>query len=110
MWWPSRSPVQSLDDLPDQPRLGVNLLVAGLAIFALRYGWPRSALGSFQRASAFVFRHDPSSYPSPDDLSGYLGIAGAACLISGVFIFFRRGVWWWSERRDERDIIRLKLK
>ena len=110
MWWPSRSPIGALDDLPDTPRLGVNLIIAGLAILAFRYAWPRVALASFQQASAFVFRHDPSSYPSLDDLSGYLVIASATCLISGVFIFFRRGVWWWSERRDERDIIRLKLK
>ncbi len=110
MWWPSRSLFKALDDLPDTPRLGVNLIIGGLAIFAFRYAWPRVALASFQQASAFVFRHSPQLQPAPGDLSVYLVIVASMCLICGAFIFFRRGVWWWAERRDERDIIRLKLK
>jgi hypothetical protein len=110
MWWPSRSLFKALDDLPDTPRLGVNLIIGGLAILAFRYAWPRVALASFQQASAFVFRHSPQLQPAPDDLSVYLVIVASMCLICGAFIFFRSGVWWWAERRDEWDIIRLKLK
>jgi hypothetical protein len=93
--------VGELDDLPDEPRLGVNLMIAGLSIFGVRYGWPRVGFASFQRASAFVFLHLPSHVRVPDDLSGYLVIAASMCLVCGAFIFFRRGVWWWSEWRNE---------
>jgi hypothetical protein len=110
MWWWGRSPLKDLDDLPDTPRLGVNLIIGGLAILAFRYAWPRVALASFQQASAFVFRHSPQLQPAPDDLSVYLVIVASMCLVCGAFIFFRRGVWWWSEWRNERDIIRLKLR
>jgi hypothetical protein len=110
MWLWAHNPLKDLDDLPDTPRLGVNLIIAGLAILAFRYAWPRVALASFQQASAFVFRHSPQLQPSPNDLSVYLGFAACMCMICGAFIFFRRGVWWWEERREERDIIRLKLK
>jgi hypothetical protein len=110
MFWWGESLVGRLDDLPDTPRLGVNLIIGGFAILAFRYAWPRVALASFQQASLFVFRHFPSRQPAPDDLGEYLVIAGSMCLICGVFIFFRRGVWWWDEWRNERDIIRLKLK
>ena len=94
-----------LDDLPDAPRLGVNLIIGGLAILAFRYAWPRMTLASFQQASIFVFRHLPSRQPRPDGLSGYFVLAGSMCLIGGVFIFFRRGVWWWNQRRNEREVI-----
>jgi hypothetical protein len=110
MWWWGHNPLKDLDDLPDTARLGVNLITTGLAILAFRYAWPRVALATFQQASAFVFRHSPQLQPSPDDLSVYLVIAACMCMICGAFIFFRRGVWCWAERRDERDIIRLKLK
>jgi hypothetical protein len=91
-------------------RLAVNLIIGRFAILAFRYAWPRVALASFQQASAFVFCHFPSRQPTPDDLSRYLVLAGSTCLVCGVFIFFRRGVWWWDERRNERDLIRLKFK
>jgi hypothetical protein len=110
MWWWGHSPLEDLDDLPDTPRLGVKLIIAGLAILAFRYAWPRVALASFQQASAFVFRHSPRFEPSPDDLSAYLVIGACMCMTCGAFIFFRRGVWWWAERREEREMIRLKFK
>jgi hypothetical protein len=110
MWWPTRSLLESLDDLPDEPQLGVKLMIAGLAIFAVSYAWARLGFASFQRASTFITLHSPSQYPSPDDLNGYLIFAGATCFLSGAFIFLGRGVWWWSEWRNERDIVRLKLR
>jgi hypothetical protein len=110
MFWWGESLLGQLDDLPDAPRLGVNLIIGGLAILAFRYASPRVALASFQQASMFVFRHLPFRQPSPDDHSGYLALAGSMCLIGGVVIFLRRGVWWWNERRDESEIIQLRLK
>jgi hypothetical protein len=37
-WWRSR--FETLDGLPDKPRVGVNLMIAGLAVVAVRYVWP----------------------------------------------------------------------
>jgi hypothetical protein len=68
MWWWGRLPFQEFDDLPDKTRCGVNLLLAGVAMLVVQYGWPRVALGSFQRASAFFFLHCASREPTPDDL------------------------------------------
>jgi hypothetical protein len=81
MWLPSHLPFKDFDDIPDTSRLGVNLIIGGLAILAIRYAWPRVALASFQQASAFVFRHSPSRQPAPDDLSAYLVIVASMCLI-----------------------------
>jgi hypothetical protein len=86
MWLPSRLPFKDLDDIPDTPRLGVNLIIGGLAILAFRYAWPRIALASFQQASAFVFHHSSFRQPAPDDLSDYLVIVASTCLSCGVFI------------------------
>jgi hypothetical protein len=114
--WLRGNILKRIDDLPDKPRFGVNLMAAGLAVGALRLGWPHVAPGSYQRASALFARIEPylphrSQYPPAlDDLGGYLTMAVLVLLFCGVFIFFRRGVWWWQERADEKSITRLDLK
>jgi len=113
-WW--RSPLETLDNLPDKRRVGVNLMIAGLAILAVRYVWPLVGFASFQRASAFIYhadavlhRYSLARSAGPEDLSGYLAVAALLCLICGAFIFLRRGFWWWAERRNEKEITQLKL-
>jgi hypothetical protein len=112
-----RNILGDLDNLPDKPRVGINLIVGGLAILAVRYVWPLVGLASFQRAGAVVYhayavmhRYLLARRASPEDLNDYLVGAALLCLIFGAFIFFLRGFWWWSERRNEKEIIQLKLK
>jgi hypothetical protein len=54
MWLWRRSPCETLDELPDKLRIGVNLMRVGLDIVAVRYVWPLVGLASLQRASAVV--------------------------------------------------------
>jgi hypothetical protein len=113
MW---RNPLSDLDDLPDKPGLGVNLLILSLTLGLIRFGWPRLARESFQKASALFFRCELYLHfyrrhlPSLDDLGDYFVVATFICLLCGTFIFFRRGVWHWQERVDEKSITRLDLK
>jgi len=106
------NPLKALDELPDKPRLGVNLISAGMALVGVRYFWMRVAPASFQKASAifFQFPQHLSRHSSQEDLSIYLLIFGFGSIVAGTFIFFRRGVWWWQEKRDEESITHLRFK
>lgn len=101
--WMTRNLFKGLDDLPDKPRVGVNLIMIGLVFGAVRYFRPRVGPVSFQRVSAIVYRHSFSRYPSPDDLGFYVWMGCSICLICGAFIFFRRAVWRLQDRRDEKQ-------
>jgi len=106
------NPLRALDELPDKPRLGVNLIIAGVALLAVRSFWMRVAPVSFQKASAIFFHFSQylSRHSSQEDLSIYLLIFGLGSIVAGTFIFFRRGVWWWQDKRDQEDIIHLRFK
>jgi hypothetical protein len=110
-----RNIFRDLNDLPDKPRLGVNLIIVGLAIGAIRLVWPFVAPSSFQSIGMAFFHwesHLPyPHYPqSPADFGIYVVSIGLICFVSGSFIFFRRGFWWVAEHRDEKNITRLDLK
>jgi hypothetical protein len=107
-----RNIFRNLDDLPDKPRLAINLLVGGLAILGLRFGWQRVAPSSFNTASMWFFLHFHYLFrrPSPSDFGGVIVGAGVICLVSGCFIFLRRGFWWVAERREEKAVTELKFK
>ncbi len=112
MRWGRRNPLRDLDDLPDKPRLGVILIIAGVVLEGVRYGWPRVVPGSFQWASV-IFSHFFRyfrRYASQQDLSIFLLVFGLGFIVAGTFNFFRRGVWWWQDRRDEESTTRLRFK
>jgi len=107
---------RDLNDLPDEPRLGARLIVIGLGLLAIRFGWPRLEPGSYQKASEIFFRYfdlfrlNPRLAHSPGDF-GWLLVSGSVlCIVSGAFIFFRRGFWWVAEHRKDEDVVRLDLK
>ncbi|MGA8367858.1 MAG: hypothetical protein ACLQMT_11035 [Candidatus Acidiferrales bacterium] len=99
--------MRNLDDVPDKTRLGVNLVIVGSILIAAWYYWPRVAPASFEKASA-VFAAVGGW--SPTSLADTIVWAGAISTVYGLFIFFRRGVWWWQERQNERNITQLKFK
>jgi hypothetical protein len=104
-----------LDDLPDRPRLGINLILIGLVVTGFRFAWPRLDDASFLRASAIFFRFEQhvhfSHYPiSSDALGIYLLVISLMCVVGGAFIFFRRGFWWVAEHRSDESITELKFK
>jgi hypothetical protein len=112
-----RNPLSGLDDLPDLPKLGLKLLGAGLACLAVRIGWPHLAGDSHHAVSAAFMRFENSlvfwgSKPGGEirDFDAMLARVAEILIVSGTFIFFRRGVWWWQERKDERSVTRLILK
>jgi hypothetical protein len=94
-----------LDDLPDEPRLGIYLMGIGAAIIGIRFAWARFSGFSLQKANA-AFAGYVSQYSLPDTLF----YAGLICVVAGAFIFFRRGVWRLQERRDEKSITHLQFK
>jgi|SRR5579863_7054381 len=76
------------ENLPDSKPLAWKLVFIGLAalapLLALRY------------------------FPNLDDLAilpifGF-ALIGTACLLIGGYIFFRRGIWRWQDRRSARII------
>lgn len=111
-----RNPFEQLNDLPDQPRLGVKLMIFGAALTTIRIGWPRVASASFQKASEIFFaldRHIPYRYskqPSVEDFGMWLAIAAVFCIVAGAFIFLRRGFWWVAENRHEEGVTEIKFK
>jgi hypothetical protein len=106
----TRNVFRDLADLPDKARLGVNLIVGGLAVLAVRYLWPHVGPASFQRASTIFYHYSPDRHPSLEDLGIYLVAAAVVCLVSGAFIFLRRAFWWVAEHRDEESITELRFK
>jgi len=85
----------------------------GLLLGAIRYAWPRASPASFYDASKFVASYEPYFSRHPMGLDGlgiYLWFVSGFCFFCGVFIFFRRGVWWWQDREDERTITQLRLQ
>ncbi len=112
MWWGRRNPLGELDDLPDMPRLGVILIIAGVTLEGVRYGWPRVAPASFQWASVVFFHFSRYflRYASQQSLSDLLLVFEVGFVLVGTFIFFRRGVWWWQDRRDGKSTTRLRFK
>jgi hypothetical protein len=101
---------EDLDELPDDPRLGLRLLGIGVLVVALRYGWQHIAPSSFQVASAGIRHYSPNRYASTNGLGELLFGIAAMCFVSGGYIFFRKGFWWYAERRSERSITELKFK
>ncbi len=105
-----------LDDLPDKPRFGVNLMICGSVLGVFRFAWPRLSSGSFQRASEAFLRFDryiPYRHhyqPSVEDFGTWLWIVAIACIVAGAFIFLRRGFWWVAEHRSDPDTTGLKFK
>jgi hypothetical protein len=87
-------------------------MVAGAGFGALRFAWPRFAPGSFQRASAVYFHYVGRwrRSPTPDELGWDLLFLSLLFVVLSVFIFFRRAVWWWDERQNERSITHLHFK
>jgi hypothetical protein len=113
LFW--RNPFKALDDTPDSPRLGVKLLLIGIALAIVRLSWPHLFPHSFNNASLCYFRHEPyfkksSEYLSLSDFGYDFWFVVFFLGLLGTFIFFRRGVWWWQDREDERSITRLNLK
>lgn len=82
-----------LDKLPDSAAVGAKLIAGGALELGGVNWWGHRQAGF--AGSEFEF---------------YLELAGAAAVLSGAFIFFRRGVWWWQERREKKEIPRINLK
>jgi hypothetical protein len=111
--WYGRNPFAELDDLPDTPRLGLKLVVAGLCAIGVDYFWPRFWPGSFRAISLFFYNYIAwilERHGDRPSLAFILGFAGGVSVLCGVFIFFRRGVWWLQERREENETVGLKLR
>lgn len=69
------------ENFPDDPRLARRLLVAG----GLLLGANRYLAQSAWRDSTFFFQR-------------LCVVAGIACGVLGLFVFFRRAVWWRQEK------------
>jgi len=113
--WNGRNPFAVLDDdTPDDPRLGKRLILAAIALGAIRWCWPHLEPHSFGRISAWYVRIEPyfkrGSEFAPSDFGFDAWFAIFLVAFIGTFIFFRRGVWWWQDREDEKSITRLNLK
>jgi len=106
------NPLKALDELPDKPRLGVNPIVAGIALVVIRYCWLRVSPASFQKAIVILshFFNYFQRNAAPLDLSFLLLYFGTSLIVAGTFIFFRRGVWWWQDKRDEETVTHLRFK
>src|ERR1700691_4374193 len=89
-----RNLLRDLGNLPDKARTGINLIVGGLAILAVRYVGPLVGWASFQRTSAVVYhadavlhRYSLARRAVPEDLSDHLVGAALLCVVSGAFFF-----------------------
>ena len=119
MRWLRRDPFEGLSQLPDDSRVGWRLILGGLALGVAPFAWLRLDSKSFQHAGALVFRADCYLLPSlanrysqtPYGLIAHFAALALACLIAGVFIFCRKGVWWVAEHRaDDKSVTQLGLK
>jgi hypothetical protein len=113
------NPFRQLNDLPDQPRIGVILMLCGICVGVVRWTWPRLGSHSFQRVSAGFMRVEPylpkwhryPIYPSEmQDFGDMLIVMAFLLLFCGAFIFLRRGFWWVAENRSEHEITEIKFK
>jgi hypothetical protein len=113
------NPFRDLNNLPDKPRLGVKLMLAGAGFSAVRYAWPSVAPSSFRSASAVYLRWKPyiphrGSYPPNQwtlgDFGDLLVVLAILLFLCGAFIFLRRGFWWVAENREEKSITQIDLK
>ena len=81
------------DKLPDDPGLGLKLLLAGAILFL-----PLPVPGHFAKWGF-----------GGDVLLLNATIAGGVCSTLGSYILFRHGIWKWQDRRASRTIsLRLK--
>jgi hypothetical protein len=53
------NPFRDLDEIPDNARLGIKLMLDGIGLGVVRWLWPRIALSSYQRVSAAFMRVEP---------------------------------------------------
>jgi hypothetical protein len=109
--------IEQLDALPDKLRLGFYIALAGLAILATDYCWPLSFPTSFKMASAIFLNyfwwlgylpgryHRGIQFTLPQTLFFW----GSVCGVCSVFIFVRRAVWRFEDRRPA-SIIQLTLE
>lgn len=108
-----RNPFKQLNELPDKPRLAVNLIFGGIAVGALRFLWQWSSPESFAKVSTVFAHYEPyfpyfkrsTHPPSADDFGIFMVAMGVILLIAGTYIFFRRGFWWVAEHRSDDDSI-----
>jgi hypothetical protein len=94
-----------IDDLPDKPRLGLSLMATGLFIEGVWFAWRRLSPLSFATASEFFSRLDDAI-----PLSTAIFMVGLATFAIGLFVFFRRLVWWLQEKRAPIILNKLDLK
>ena len=111
-----RNPFTTFTDLPDKPRFGVKLMLAGIGVGILRWSWPRVAPPSFQQISAAFMRWEPylphhGRLPGipwkMSDFGDLLMVTAFLVFLCGAFIFLRRGFWWVAENRPEKEITEL---
>jgi hypothetical protein len=116
--WYGQNPFKQLNDLPDNARVGVNLMAGGTAVAGFRFAWERLAPASFHSASTIFLRWEPylpghtrslHQY-SAEDFGILLVSAASLLFIGGAFIFFRRGFWWVAEHRSDPEVTELKFK
>jgi hypothetical protein len=104
--------LRDLAELPDKTALALRFLGGGCTLLVVRFGWSWVAPSSFREASAMYFRYLSyiSDRTSPDDFGIVLIGLALVCLVSGTFIFFRRGFWWVAEHRKDDSVTELKFK
>lgn len=105
--------LRHIDDLPDSARVGIRLMVGGVALALLPFLWMRMGPGTYLKAAVIAASFHSESFKIPFGLNplnyDFLFLA-AICFLCGAFIFFRKLVWILGERRDEKVITRLDLK
>jgi hypothetical protein len=107
-----RNVFRDLAELPDKTASALRFLGGGFILLVVRFGWPRVAPSSFHEASAIFFRYFSyiSYRSSPDDFGIVMIGLALICLVSGTFIFLRRGFWWVAEHRKDDSVTELKFK
>ena len=112
--WYRRNPFADLDDTPDDPRLGKKLILSAVGLAVVRWSWSHFARQSFDRVSLAYVRYEPyfhrGNHFTASDFAFDTWFVVFMLGFIGTFIFFRRGVWWWQDREDEKSITRLNLK
>ena len=104
---------RDLNDLPDEPRLGLRLIALGIVLEIIGGTWLRAFPGSYKKANTSFVAYTgwiTARRRSPLSIHEALLIAGLMAIVCGAFIFCRKGWWWWAEHRDVRDITQIDLK
>jgi len=104
--------------LPDNPRLGLVLILAGVTLGLMPFAWSHFGPGSFERASDALFRWERNASflfsryrrPEASDLPTYIVWLAVLCVISGAFILARRRFGWMAGEADDGKSINLDLK